>query len=187
MQNITEINLDSPVESSSPKINIIKTGNESFKKPELSVVNSIGGIQTKKIVPLDGLELLTDKKKAVKDTFSNDNKSNFSNGNKSVFPLKNTNTQPRFFDNNTKKDEKNVLDFLNDNTPNINLNIEKKDSNIVTDIDLGSLDSGGITNSALNNDTNNNILSNNNKTHFTKILMCRRVNIHVIILFYDGL
>ena len=125
MQNITEINLDSPVESSSPKINIIKTGNDSFKKPQLSVVNSIGGMQ-KKIVPLDGLELLTDKKKTVKDTFSNDNKSNFSNGSKSMFSFKNTNTPNEIFDYKPKKDEKNVLDFLNDNTPNINLNIKKK-------------------------------------------------------------
>ena len=40
MQNITEINLDMPNESSSPKINIIKTDKVS-NTPNLSIVNNI--------------------------------------------------------------------------------------------------------------------------------------------------
>jgi hypothetical protein len=158
MQNITEINLDSPVESRSPKVNIIKSGLNNIKKPNLSVVNSISGQQ--RIVPLDGLELLTDKKKMVKDTISFDNNSNFSSKNISTENniMKNTNF------NNTEK--KNVLDFLNDSTPNININIDKKNNPNVTDIDLGSLDSGGVSNSIFNQNKKNTDFFNNDNTNF---------------------
>ena len=155
MQNITEINLDSPVESSSPKINIIKTEPNNIKRPNLSVVNSING-QQRRIVPLDGLELLTDKKKIVKDTMSFDNKSNFSS--------KNISTGDNNFNINNTTQKTNVLDLLNNNTPNINLNIETKDNRNVTDIDLGSLDSGGISSNSLFNKPkkDNNIFFNDN-------------------------
>lgn len=155
MHNITEINLDSPVESSSPKINIIKTEPNNIKRPNLSVVNSING-QQRRIVPLDGLELLTDKKKIVKDTMSFDNKSNFSS--------KNISTWGNNFNINNTAEKTNVLDLLNNNTPNINLNIETKDNRNVTDIDLESLDSGGISSNSLFNKPkkDNNIFFNDN-------------------------
>lgn len=163
MQNITEINLDMPNESSSPKINIIKTDKVS-NTPNLSIVNNINELPNKKIVPLDGLELLADKKKIVKDTTSNDNKSNISTGGinfNNNSDIKYDNNKPSF-----NSEKKNVLDFLNTessfNTNNINMGIKKKEIPDVTDIDLNSLDSGGISSSRFNNIETNNFFNNNN-------------------------
>ena len=109
--------------SQSPSVEVKKVNSQ----PNLSIFTKNESVPNNKVVPTMGLDLLTDKKKVIKDNSSNENQSHKDDN------LSRASDKPML---SSKENSDDVLNFLNKNTepPSI-----KKDDNL-SNIDIASLD-----------------------------------------------
>ena len=201
--NIVPIDLNTNNTIDIEKINVTKTDNNNMtgpsvlnnsKKPSLSVfTDEVKSTASNKVVPMDGLDLLMDKKKLMKDNNSLENRSTLNSNAKTIDDVLN-----KSFNNNNQKNNEiksidvkkgnllshtektdDVLDFLENNTKKPEMKqTESKELNLldnnkkdtVSNLDISSIHNIGDTvdvNFSSNN--NNEINLNDNKSTEIKL------------------